>query len=82
MYTVLPPDPVAQDQIDALPDEALGYLAELFTLLETAPWTGRSANPSNPDANMLTMPFGERGLITYLVLERTREVYVVRVQWL
>ncbi|MFG3437694.1 hypothetical protein ACGF0J_10670 [Nonomuraea sp. NPDC047897] len=54
----------------------------MFTLLETAPWTGRSSNPSNPDANMLTMPFGERGLITYLVLERTREVYVVRVQWL
>ena len=33
-------DPVAEDQIKAVPQEALRPLAELFTLLETAPWSG------------------------------------------
>jgi len=28
------------------------------------------------------MPFGERGLVTYLMLEPQREVYIVRVQWI
>ncbi len=28
------------------------------------------------------MPFGEGGLVTYIVLEQQREVYIVRVQWL
>jgi hypothetical protein len=31
-------DPVAEEQINAIPEEALRPLAELFTLLETAPW--------------------------------------------
>ena len=33
-------DPVAEDQIKAVPQEALRPLPELFTLLETAPWSG------------------------------------------
>jgi len=33
-------DPTAEEQIAALPSEALRPLAELFTLLETAPWSG------------------------------------------
>lgn len=53
-------------------------LAELFTLLETAPWTGQPFNPSNPRGNMLIHTFGERGLATYLVLEEQREVYLIR----
>jgi hypothetical protein len=34
-------DPVAEEQINAIPEEALRPLAELFTLLETAPWSGQ-----------------------------------------
>lgn len=30
---------------------------------------------------MLTHPFGERGLATYVVLDRQREVYLVRIEW-
>jgi hypothetical protein len=74
-------DPIAEEQIAALPAEALHPLAELFTLLETAPWSGVSFNPANPKANMLTHAFGERGLATYLVLEEQREVYVIRIEW-
>jgi hypothetical protein len=60
-------DPIAEDQINAIPQEALSPLAELFTLLETAPWSGGPFNPANPRGNMLTHSFGELGLATYLV---------------
>jgi hypothetical protein len=56
-------------------------LAELFTLLETAPWSGESFNLANPRSNMLTHVFGELGLATYLVLEERREVYLLRIEW-
>lgn len=56
-------------------------LADLFVLLETAPWSGEPYDSKNPRANMLTHPFGERGLATYVVLERQGEVYVVRIEW-
>lgn len=74
-------EPTAEEQIDAVPDEALRPLAELFTLLEMAPWNGQPFNPASPTANMLTHAFGERGLATYLVLEDRREVYVLRIEW-
>ena len=47
-------DPVVEDQIKAIPAEALRPLAELFTLLETAPWSGQPFSPANPRGNMLT----------------------------
>jgi hypothetical protein len=74
-------DPVAEEQIAALPDHALRPLAELLALLETAPWSGDPYNSKNPRANMLTHPFGERGLATYVVLDRQLEVYLVRIEW-
>jgi hypothetical protein len=55
--------------------------AQLFDLLEVAPWSGRSVDPANPRGNMLTHAFGERGLATYLVLEEQREVYLLRIEW-
>ena len=72
-------DPIAEEQIKAVPEGALRPLAELFTLLETAPWSGQPFNPANPRGNMLTHAFGERGLATYL--EEQREVHVLRVEW-
>lgn len=74
-------DPVAEDQISAVPPEALRPLAELFTLLETAPWSGQPFNRARPRGNMLTHVFGEAGLATYLVLEEQREVYLLRIEW-
>jgi hypothetical protein len=53
----------------------------LFTLLETAPWSGQPFNPANPRANILTHTFGERGLATYLVLEEQRTVCLLRIEW-
>jgi hypothetical protein len=74
-------DPAAEKQIITVPEEALRPLAELFTLLETAPWSGQPFNPANPRGNMLTHAFGERGLATYLVLEEQREVHLLRIEW-
>ena len=39
----------AQDQIDALPHDALIAFAEAFTVLEVVPWNGRPINPDNQD---------------------------------
>lgn len=80
MYHVLL-DPIAEEQIAALPEGALHPLASLFALLEVAPWSGQPYNPANPKANMLTHTFGERGLATYIVLDEQREVYVIRIEW-
>jgi hypothetical protein len=74
-------DPIAEDQINAVPQEALRPLAELLTLLEIAPWSGHPFNPANPRGNMLTHAFGELGLATYLVLEEQHEVYLLRIEW-
>jgi hypothetical protein len=74
-------DPIVEDQVKALPQEALRPLAELFTLLETAPWSGEPFNTAKPRGNMLTHSFGELGLATYLVLEDEREVYLLRIEW-
>ena len=74
-------DPIVEDQINAVPQEALRPLAELFALLETAPWSGEPFNPANPRGNMLTHAFGESGLATYLVLDEQREVYLLRIEW-
>ncbi len=74
-------DPIVEDQIKGVPQEALRPLAELFTLLETAPWSGEPFNLANPRGNMLTHAFGELGLATYLVLEDRREVYLLRIEW-
>jgi hypothetical protein len=82
VYSIVEPDPVAQEQIAAFPEDGLRYLAGALDLIELEPWAGGPQSPSKPDGNMRVMPFGERGLVTYLVLELQREVYIVRVQWI
>lgn len=81
MYTV-DLDPVARQQAEALPIEAINPFLELRALLETHPWSGQPLNPDNPKANLLTQAFGSRGLAVYLVLDEQREVYIVRIDWL
>jgi hypothetical protein len=74
-------DPIAEEQIGALPDEALHPLAELFALLEVAPWSGQPYSRANPTSGMMAHVFGERGMATYLVLEDQHVVCLVRVEW-
>jgi hypothetical protein len=76
-------DDAARDQIAALPVEALARLAEALTVLEVAPAGGRPYNEDYPDRPMRELVFGDagQGVITYLALEREREVHVLVVQW-
>jgi hypothetical protein len=45
-------DPVAQAQIRALPSDALVALAEVMSMLELTPWSGRPINEDNPQGNV------------------------------
>ncbi|WP_326820283.1 hypothetical protein [Streptosporangium sp. NBC_01756] len=62
-------DPVAWDQADVLPAEAINPFLELRALLELHPLSGLPLHPDNPKANMLTHNFGESGMATYFVME-------------
>jgi hypothetical protein len=73
----------ARATVAVLPPSALpGYL-EVLDALETAPWGGVRLVGGNPEANILTLPFGPaaEGLVAYLVLDREREVHILEVQW-
>lgn len=59
-------DPLAADQIAALPPPALAGLAEAFAVLELTPWNGLPLNDANPTGPVRQLPFGGRGMITYL----------------
>jgi hypothetical protein len=77
-------DARSQPQIDALPSDALGSLAEVRVLLEVSPWAGDSLKDDNPDAPVRSFAFGStrQGLITYLILDSQRRVDVLDVLWL
>jgi len=76
--------PEASDQIDELPPHLLGDYARALDVLAAAPWDGPPHNANNPDAEVRRWLFGPLGVgqVLYLVLEREREVHVLRVVWL
>ena len=82
MYRVLTDEPV-QQQIDALPAEALAYVAELRTLLEVQPWSGKPLHRKNPQG-VQTTTFGQHGegVAYYLVLEDERRVALLEIVWI
>jgi hypothetical protein len=83
---VVDTDAEVDEQVDALPAEALPYYAELMAMLAVSPWSGEIYNKNRPDstANMRTHDFGAHGegFVTYLILEKERRVSVLRVVWL
>ena len=76
--------PEAQEQIAALPDDALIAYADVHGVLELKPWNGEPQHKDNPDGAVRRWPFGPgaAGHVVYLILEAQREVHVVLVQWL
>ncbi|MBA3742589.1 hypothetical protein [Sporichthya sp.] len=74
-------DASVQEQIDALPPEALAAFAELRVVLETAPWSGSPYHSEDPDRPVRAHAFGTAGLAVYLVMERQRRVQLVLVLW-
>lgn len=77
-------DPEAVDDLQGLPASALAPYAEVLSLLEVTPWSGRAYNRQKPDGSMRVVPFGPKGegLVVYLILEDQRRVAVLRVMWL
>jgi hypothetical protein len=67
-----------------LPASALASYAEVLSLLEVAPWSGRAYNRQRADGNMRVLSFGPdgEGFAVYLILEDQRRIVVLRVMWL
>ncbi len=76
-------DPVAMDQIKALPPGTEQAMAEVLTVLELIPKNGAPYNKAKPDGNMrvLVSGAGGRGKVVYLILEEQRRVDVLEVIW-
>ena len=83
MYRVTT-DEQSQQQIDALPAEALVPFAEARAALELAPWNGVLYHKHRPDSPMRALTFGTHGEgdIVYLILEDQRRVDILVVLWL
>lgn len=83
MYRVVVQDE-AEPTVAALPADGLTAWFDVLDALETAPWSGDPVRTDNPEGNMRFRYFGpdSAGLVTYLILDRDREVHVVEVTWL
>lgn len=82
MYTVGNSKQV-NEQIAALPAEALAAFHEVTVFLQVAPWNGNPFIRERPDAPMRTQTFGDggSGMVTYLIVEYRRLVEIVQVAW-
>jgi hypothetical protein len=82
LYTVTA-DGQSQQQIDALPAEALTPLTEARAALEVAPWHGAPYHKQDSPMRALTTfgPAGQ-GDIVYLILEDLRRADILVVVWL
>lgn len=74
-------DPLAAEQIMALPPAALTALAGALTVLEVVPWKGLALNQENPEGAVRQLPFGGAGMVTYLILDDQRRVDILIVTW-
>lgn len=82
MYRVIT-DPQAREQLAALPARLLGDYARVLDALEVAPWNGEPQHAHNPQGEVRRWLFGPGGAaqVIYLIVERDREVHVLRVLW-
>jgi hypothetical protein len=77
-------DNQSQQQVDALPAEALVPFAEARAALEVAPWNSTPYHKHKPDSPMRALTFGPTGQgdIVYLILEDLCRVDILVVVWL
>lgn len=82
MYRIIP-DAAVSEQVAALPDDALAAYADLLGVLARTPWDGSPLHEDNVDGEVRRWGFGPSmaGQVIYIVIERTREVHIVLVQW-
>jgi hypothetical protein len=77
-------DDAALDQVAVLPASALPRYSQALSVLELVPANGRPYNDDIPAGPMRELVFGAagEGTITYLLLDREREVHVLVVHWI
>ncbi|HEY9417368.1 MAG TPA: hypothetical protein VIQ30_21615 [Pseudonocardia sp.] len=80
MYRIVT-DGVIPHQIAALPGVALAGYAQTLAVLELVAWNGDPINADNPAGNVRVLPFGDVGMVIYLILEDQQRVDVVEVIW-
>ncbi len=74
--------PAADDAIAVLPQPARRALSRVLRQLESDPMTaGTPYHPRWPP-EFRTMPFSDSGLLTYVVLERRRQVVIEHITWI
>lgn len=75
--------PEVSAAVAVLPPVGLRALAEVFAVLEVAPWSGPPYNDDNPDGAMRHLVFGPGGSgeIVYVILENSRQVEAVSLVW-
>ncbi|WNV86648.1 hypothetical protein [Umezawaea sp. Da 62-37] len=83
MYEVTT-DEQSEQQVAALPPEALAAFAEVRAMLELAPWNGTAYTSAKPESPMRALSFGPEGQgdVVYLILEDQRRVDLLVVLWL
>lgn len=69
----------ARAEADGLPFEGALALLELLAAAELDPWGVAGAEPGA--RNMPDVAFGAAGLVTLLILDGPREIWITKVQW-
>lgn len=80
MYRIVTGGVVA-DQLAELPSAALAGYAQALAVLELVPWNGDPINADNPEGNVRVLPFGDAGMVIYLILEDQQRVDVLELIW-
>ncbi len=72
---------VVADQLAELSSVALAGYAQALAVLELVPWNGDPINADNPEGNVRVIPFGDAGMVIYLILEDQQRVDVLELIW-
>ena len=72
---------VAAGQLAGLPPHAQVALADLMDAVVIVDPAGYQRRPGEPERPLRTLPFGQAGLVTFLVCEPDDLVLVTRVIW-
>jgi hypothetical protein len=70
----------ARDQADALPPAGAIALMEFMAAAVLNPW-GINLRPGEVRTSMPTMTFGDGGMVSFVVLDRQRELVITEITW-
>jgi hypothetical protein len=80
MYRIVTGGMVAE-QIAELPGPALAGNAQTLAVLELVPRNGDPINTDDPDGNLRLLPFGDAGMVIYVILVDQQRVDALELIW-